>query len=454
MLKIYVENVIYCSVKISDIPIIKPALKITHKKPKYNPTLGKSIYVDKTEILISHKGIFLTGYLARVKKYLTDNHIEYEIENRAERLRPTNLPIIKDKILRDDQQRLVQAAIKNQRGVLVAVTGSGKTLIAGSIISCFKNKKALFLCNKKSLAYQTAQDFREYGLKNITMVGDGVKNTDGDIVVAIQKSFVAMDLKSLSTKFDIVIVDEVHGLSSNDSQFAQILENLLAPIRIGLTATYPSDQYIQLVIEGLLGNVIGELTDQEAKENNIIADTKVIIRKVEFDQSVMDCKNYHRAREVGIINNQNYNRQIIREAMRWNKKGKSVLIYFFEKEHGHFLKSIADELGLYCELLYGDSPTEKREHVKDNFKSKKILCVIASSIWNTGVNIPALDVVINAAGGKSEIAIKQLRGRGTRKYEGKEKLYYIDFFNPNHDSFIKHFGFRLCIYFENNWMGD
>jgi superfamily II DNA or RNA helicase len=452
MLKIIVENVIYSSVKKSNIAIVKPALQAVYKKAKYDPATRKSIYVDHSENLITSKGIFLTGYLPRLKKYLKEKNIDYEIENYAERLKQISLPSIKNKTLRDDQQRLVGQAIKNQRGILIAPTGSGKTLLAGAIISCFPKKKALFLCDKKSLAYQAAEDFKEYGLKNITLVGDGNKDTSGDIVVAIQKSLIGLNLKSLSTQFDIIVLDESHHCASKDSQHAEILRSLLAPIRIGLTATYPSDQRVQLIMEGLLGPIIGELTEEEAKEKNIIADTKVIIRKVEFDSTVADTKSYHRAREIGIISNQGYNRQVIKEALSWTRQGKAVLISFVETEHGKLLKSIADELGLECELLYGETATEKREKVKTAFKAKKILCVIASTIWREGINVPALDVVINAAGGKSEIAIRQLKGRGTRKHEGKEMLYFIDFFNPNHESFIRHFGFRISLFFELEWL--
>lgn len=452
MVKITVENVTFSKASNASIKVLKPCLRVTYKKAKYNPAKGKSIYVDHEESLINSKGIFLSGYLPRVKKYLSNQHIEYEIINNAERLKADNKPFIKGKTLRDDQIRLVDNAIKSQRGILVAPTGSGKTLLAGAIISCFKNKKVLFLCDKKSLAYQAKEDFKEYGLKNITVVGDGEKDISGNVVVAIQKSLMSFDLKSLSALFDIIILDEAHGLSDKNSQHAMIIENLLAPIKIGLTATYPSDKKVQLIMEGWLGPIIGELTEGEAKAKNIIADTKVIIRKVEFDQEVMDCKNYRRAREIGIITNQNYNRQIIKEALTWTKQGKSVLISFIETEHGKCLKSIADELGLDCEFIYGATSTEIREKVKAKFKAKKILCVIASTIWKQGINIPSLDVIENAAGGKSDIAIKQLRGRGTRTYEGKDFLYYIDFFNPNHESFIRHFGFRMCLYFENGWM--
>lgn len=452
MLKIIVENVIYSSVKKSNIAVVKPALQAIYKRAKYDPTTRKSIYIDHSENLISSKGIFLTGYLPRLKKYLSDKNIPYEIENHAERLKQISQPTIQNKTLRDDQQRLVDQAIKNQRGILIAPTGSGKTLLAGAIISCFPKKKALFLCDKKSLAYQAAEDFKEYGLKNITVVGDGQKDTSGNIVVAIQKSLISLDLKSLSTQFDIIILDESHGLSDRNSQHAEILRSLLAPIRIGLTATYPSDQRVQLVMEGLLGPIVGELTAAEAKAKNIVADIKVVIRKVEFDQAIRDLRRYADVYSQGIVNNILFNRMIIREAKYWISQGQIVLIYFNIVDQGKFLKKIADELGVEAELIHGETKNNDRESTKQLLKSRELKCVIASKIWNTGVNIPPLSVIINAAGGKSDIMIRQLAGRGTRVCEGKDKMIFVDFFNPNSNYFISHFGHRLSQFCDLGWI--
>lgn len=452
MLKITVENVIYSGVKKADISALKACLQVVCKKAKYNPSSGKSVYVDETEKLITAKGIFLTGYLPRVKKYLLDNNIEYEIENHAERLKASCLSTIKDKALRDDQERLVKTAIKNQRGILIAPTGSGKTLLAGAIISCFPNRKALFLCDKKSLAYQAAQDFREYGLKNITMVGDGEKDISGNIVIAIQKSLVTLDLQKLSTIFDIVILDECHGLSDKNSQHAEILRNLLAPIRIGLTATFPTDKRIQLVIEGLLGPIIGELTAAEAKTKNIVADIKVVIRKVEFDQAVRDLRRYTDVYSQGIVNNILFNRMVIREAKYWISQGQIVLIYFNIIDQGKLLKKIADELDVEAVLIHGETKNNDRESTKQLLKSRELKCVIASKIWNTGVNIPPLSVIINAAGGKSDIVIRQLAGRGTRTCEGKDKMVFVDFFNPNSNYFVSHFGHRISQFCDLGWI--
>ena len=454
MLKITIDNVIYSHIKKQDIAILEECLQYKYQKHKFNPYAhkNKSSYEDKVESLIDKNGKFFTGYISRVKKYLSEKNIPYEIENNSERLKPDNEPIIKGKTLREDQKRLVEAAIKNQRGVLISPTGSGKTLIAGSIISCFKNKKTLFLVHTKSLLKQAADDFKEYGLKNITMIGDNEKDLSGDIVVSTRQSFIKLNFDEITDLFDIVIVDESHHILDKEGQYVKILNKLLAPIRIGLTATFPSKIESQMVIEAYLGEVVGEFTEEEAREKDIIADTKVIIRKTSFDSDVADLSAYKRVYNLGVVNNQSYNLQIIKEAKYWIEQDKSVLIFIIETDQGRLLQKFAKENNVECEFVYGDTKSDIREKVKADLKTKKLKCVICSTIWTEGINIPSLDVIINAAGGKSERIIRQLRGRGVRTCEGKDRLIYVDFFNPSHSSLIKHFGERICLYFENDWM--
>ena len=454
MLKITIDNVIYSHIKKQDIAILEECLQYKYQKHKFNPyaNKNKSSYEDKVESLIDKNGKFFTGYIPRVKKYLSEKNIPYEIENNSERLKADNEPIIKGKTLREDQKRLVDVAIKNQRGILISPTGSGKTLIAGSIISCFKNKKTLFLVHTKSLLKQAADDFKEYGLKNITMIGDTQKDLSGDIVVSTRQSFVKWDFNIIADLFDIVIIDEAHHITEPKMQYTEILSKLLAPIRIGLTATFPSKIESQMIIEAYLGEVVGEFTEEEAREKDIIADTKVIIRKTSFDSDVADLSAYKRVYNLGVVNNQSYNLQIIKEAKYWIEQDKSVLIFIVETDQGRLLQKFAKENNVECEFVYGDTKSDIREKVKADLKTKKLKCVICSTIWTEGINVPSLDVIINAAGGKSERIIRQLRGRGVRTCEGKDRLVYIDFFNPSHSSLIKHFGERICLYFENGWM--
>jgi len=77
--------------------------------------------------------------------------------------------------------------------------------------------------------------------------------------------------------------------------------------------------------------------------------------------------------------------------------------------------------------------------------------VICTVVWKEGIDIPSLDCVINAAGGKSEIATLQAIGRGLTKIEGKDETEIIDFLDP-YKFLAQHAIMRLQIYVKMGWL--
>ncbi|MBU0959833.1 MAG: hypothetical protein KKB31_07840 [Nanoarchaeota archaeon] len=110
------------------------------------------------------------------------------------------------------------------------------------------------------------------------------------------------------------------------------------------------------------------------------------------------------------------------------------------------------EFNSYFRFIQGKTTSDERNLVKEALKSKKTSCVIATTIWCEGIDIPSLDCVINAAGGKSEIRTLQVIGRGLRKTDTKDTVIIVDIFDPHSHHLIRHFGERLDLYFKNNWI--
>jgi len=405
--------------------------------------------------LIDANGIFWTGFIPRIRSYLRDKEVDFTVQGKPELLRPTSGPNIKGKTLRPDQKELIEAILNSQRGVVVSPTGSGKTLLAGALFTCFSQQKRLFLVDTSALLKQAVSDFTEYGLKNITTVDKTGKDLSGQIVVAMRQSFVNLDLIKVADMFDVIVVDECHGISSKDVGYVDILDKNLAPVRIGLTATYPSAAKSYMAIEGVLGPVIGEFTEEEAVKAGIIARTKVILREVPYDKYVSYLSNYQDVYKKAVVQHIGYNRQVIKEAKYWIDKGLTVLIVFVELEHGKLLKKLAKELGIdNCAYIDGETDGNLQEKIRKDFTEKRIDLVIASMVWKKGINVPTIGCLINALGGKSDILIRQMKGRGGRVTEMKDTLIYVDFFNPSHEHLIRQFGFRMTLYFELGWMGD
>lgn len=93
------------------------------------------------------------------------------------------------------------------------------------------------------------------------------------------------------------------------------------------------------------------------------------------------------------------------------------LILYEKREHGlQLLKRLPHAI-----LVDGFSDNEAREKAKKYLADNKEAIVLASGIFNTGVDIPALENYINAGGGKSTVQVIQKLGRTTRKNEGTGK---------------------------------
>ena len=71
---------------------------------------------------------------------------------------------------------------------------------------------------------------------------------------------------------------------------------------------------------------------------------------------------------------------------------------------------------------------QKLQAIKD-LRQGKIDGVIASTIWDQGVDIPEIRTLIMAGGGKSLVRNLQRLGRGLRIAEGKTSLEVYDFYD-------------------------
>ena len=78
-------------------------------------------------------------------------------------------------------------------------------------------------------------------------------------------------------------------------------------------------------------------------------------------------------------------------------------------------------------LLSGKDSSDTREEAKQRLEDGEINCIVASTIFDIGVDLPSLSGLIIAGGGKSSVRACQRIGRVIRKHSGKEYSAVIDF---------------------------
>jgi superfamily II DNA or RNA helicase len=396
---------------------------------------------------------FPAGLVPKVSGWLKERNITPEIVGEFEKIPYNWPPKLKGIEFRKDQKRLIARALRRQRGVLKSPTRSGKTVVAMGIMDCLRGSDILFLCHTKDLLMQTRDELERFGFGPIGTVGMGKKELGYTYTVATMQSFKKVPMNEWASYWDAVFVDECHHVSMFNGTYVKILKELTTPFRIGLTATLPEKEEAKMALEGYIGRLIGEVTIEEAAEIGILAEPKIKLLKSEYKQKVKDLRRYPEVYEDGIVKNGQRNRMILIEANKYIKLGSTVLILVTKVEHGELLKETASRvLGLDVEFVWGGTKSETRNILKKKLESKKISCVIANVVWKEGVNIPSLDVLINAAGGKSELQTLQSVGRVLTKTEDKDKGIIIDVFDPSHHYLVNHFGERITLYMENNWL--
>jgi len=403
---------------------------------------------DYEAYYIDRKGIFYSGLIPRILEYARKKKIEIEVDySKRERIEPDSKPNI-SLTLRKVQLDLLNKAIQNQRGLIVSPTRTGKTVIIAGIISCFKNKKVLVLSHTLDIVNQTYTKFKEYGLKNISVITGSKKNKFNDITIASIQTFNKLDPETYSIYFDMVFVDEVHHASSKT--YAKVLSEILSPIRIGFTATPLTDKKKELIVEGFFGEAIGRVTIEEANKLGILAIPKIKLIPVPMYQNIKDLRNYKDIYREAIINSNTRNLLIANEAVEKAEKSMTTLILVKEIEHGLNLLKICKELGLNVEFVRGSTDADIREEIKVAFNNNKYDCVVAT-VWKEGVDIPNVNCAIIAFGGKSREQTLQVVGRALTITEDKKEAEIIDFLD-GYKYLAEHTVQRLSIYANSGWL--
>jgi superfamily II DNA or RNA helicase len=432
---------------------------------------------------------FLTGFIPRIIEIAKTQELNVELKETIFNLLFSK-PFLKEAELRQDQEFLIQKIIKNKRGLIVAPARTGKTVIcAGLINAAPKEAKILFLAHTIDLILQTVDEFKRFGVEEVGELWGKKKEVDARVLVSTHQSFIKGRETVGNRKFDMVIVDEAHHIKTLNSNYGKILLNINAPYRIGFTATPEKTKEAEMTVEGLLGPIIGEVTLETAIELNIMAKPKLKILRAPVAPTISEAGTFSEAYEIGVINNRGRTRLIVNITKEYLEKGETVLILVKRIKHGFRLKEVFDlllpqyEVPFICGGIDSDTQKEitklqkktdkkakveleelltlrrkvqemsdERSEYRKKLNKREIKCAIVTSIWNEGVNIPTLNVLINAAGGKSEINTIQMGSRSLTKTEGKEEGIIIDFFDSGYWKLIEHFGERISTYIEQGWL--
>lgn len=413
-------------------------------------------------------GLFLTGLLPRVCQYLDTQGVDYELsyinpdpDTVNQGIPRSNPPKLNANfILRPEQLALINNATKYKRGIIHAATGTGKTIVLLGFISQYTSRRVLILVHRLDLLNQFYRRMVQAGFSqdNINLVSGTHKKPSlkellaRQYTIAMVQSYGNYPISKLCDTFDIIAGDEIHHCVDKKTSYGKAMRRHLAPIRLGFTATLPPKGTEEaFTLEGLVGPVIGQLTINDATQSGSMAEPHVTLINVPYNTDVAEHRKWKDLYKYGIVNNRVRNGLILKAVKERLVSGQTCLIMVKEIQHGTNLAQLAKLMGFEALFIHGKHNSKERDKVREGLNSRATNCVITTDIWREGVDIPSLNVVVNACGGKSEIQTLQVIGRGARRAEGKDTVEIIDCIDV-YRYLAEHFARRAQIYNQHGWI--
>jgi len=401
-----------------------------------NPYAGvRYFFTPKTQV-------FPTGMIHYVRDVLDKFEVEWEIVDYRPEVKLGQPLQLHDVTLRDYQQEAVDLAIKKERGILRAGTGAGKSSMLSAIIARL-NVKTLILIHKQDIFYQLISTFERILKVPIGKIGDGECQFENITVAMIQTvahvfdpkvKVLAKDNKILAEKTDAikqflgdiecVLIDEAHHVAADT--FWDVMQNIpKARYRIGVTATAFREDNMDLMLEGALAKKFIDISSSDLIDKKFLVPPDIFLFPVAHDRRKKE-DTYGQVYNEEIVNNMERNSLICNLALKAKHAGKAVLIAVTQIEHGEMLEHMLQTVDPTAIFVNGQSKSEVRKQILKELGSGVTRIVIATNIYSEGVDMPALAVLINAAGGASGIHSLQLLGRVLRSAPGKTKAWVVD----------------------------
>lgn len=378
---------------------------------------------------------FATGLLRWARDLLTEGgYTVTMVDERARPIMPLRSMEGFTTELRDYQTDIVEKALQATRGVIGVATGGGKTEIALAILHRL-HLKSIFLVNSIDLLNQTAERImKTIPAASVKIIGEGCQRQIGEGVPWLYVATVqTLNIKPELIKgvhFDVKISDECHGVAA--STWKKVMDSIDAYYSYGLSGSfdkYHEDEIRYREIIGCTGNPIVKLTASSLVESGHLVKPKIVM--LQYDSGVnVDPFKYHVAVKEAITECDIVNKKIIPRLVA-KLAGKKVMILVKMLHHGKTLLNRLTSLGINCTFVSGASTGEVRLQGMNGLKTGTLDVLIASNIFNQGVDIPQIDAIINLGCDRAYKNVFQKLGRGLRNAEGKEELLYFDLWPTN-----------------------
>lgn len=371
-------------------------------------------------------------------------------------------------------QKTVEAIAQSRDRILLTLaTGTGKTAIAFQIAwKLFQTRwnlkrdgsrrpRILFLADRNILADQAYNSFSAFPedalvrIKPNEIKKSGKVPTNGSIFFTIFQTFMSGTYAEgkpapyfgeyPADYFDFIIIDECHRGGANDeSNWRGILEYFSPAVQLGLTATpkrkdnvdtykyFGEPVYIYSLKEGINDGFLTPFKVKRIKttldDYRYTPDDTIVEGEIE-EGKLYEEKDFNRTIEI-----------VEREAKRVNifleeaNQNEKAIIFCANQAHAALIRDLVNQNAkskdpFYCVRVTANDGEEGERLLREFQDNEKTIPTIltTSQKLSTGVDARNIRNIVLLRPVNSMIEFKQIVGRGTRLFDGKEFFTIYDF---------------------------
>lgn len=383
-------------------------------------------FIHNWEFVFVHSDQYLRiprGGMKWINDWLNENGIEHVFVDKRHLGKTTTITINPELVLRDYQEKGIGLVQKAQQLVLNYEPGAGKTITALGTIAKLKLTTIILVNSERLMEQWTLEIFKHLNYRSKIGIIQGPKAMVRPITIAMVQTlgkWKPKDLQKLSSKFGLLIHDEVHHAPADGIH--TVLENFSTKYRLGLTASKTRKDGLEFLIYDYYDKI-------RQYERGIILDPTFCFRNTGVKLKLADYKNRWSVLEEKLANDRGRNEFLVKNVMDDVHDGHRVLLLVNRNVAALALSDMLNDNGVPTIPFLGVKKDLCFNELKTKTMSGEIKCIVSCKVFDEGLDIPILSSLHMGSYQAAEEPFRQRLGRIRRPCEGKlhpKVTYYVD----------------------------
>lgn len=331
--------------------------------------------------------------------------------------------------------RVREALLATGRAQIVLATALGKTLIMAETVAdllrdgLIRDGRVLVLAHTRELVDQLHRSFwpqlprwvPTHQLSN----GETPSYWDGITFATVQSA--RARLETLPS-FGLVLVDEAHHIGAD--MFLDTLAALAPPMLAGVTATpWRGDRYD---LDDLLGPPLVRMGIADGLREGFLSDVDYRLLADNVDWQIIQDASMHsysltQLNKRLILPTRDEEAANITRAVFDAEKRRAGVVFSPTVAHAELFAGVLRLHGLRAEAISSETPARERDVLMAKFRAGQLDLVVTVDLFNEGVDVPDVDLVVFMRATHSRRIFVQQLGRGLRVSPGKDRVVVLDF---------------------------